>query len=102
MFKSNELRRAVLAAVTAAFLCGAPAQAAGWEAGAPAFFERAWAWITGWLSPGGGSQEKDGGTSRVYQEQGAGSGGPNDGPSSATSGPPVCQGDAGACIDPNG
>lgn len=101
MFKRNELRRAVLAAVTAALLCGAPAQAAGWEAGAPAFFERAWAWITGWLSPDGGPQEKDGGVPRSYQEQGVGSG-PKDGPSSATSGSPVCQGDAGVCIDPNG
>ena len=102
MFKRNELRRAVLAVVTAAFLCGAPAQAAGWEEGPPAFFERAWAWITGWLSPGEGSQEKEGEMPRTYQEQGACID-PNGCPGSAASGnPPACHGDAGACIDPNG
>ena len=98
MFKRNELRRAVLAVVTAAFLCGAPAQAAGWESAPPALFERAWAWITGWLSPGEGSQE-DRGMPRSYQEAGVCI--DPDGCANTTA-TPLCHGDQGVCIDPDG
>ena len=101
MFKRNELRRAVLAMVTAAFLYGAPAQAVGWESAPPGFFERAWAWITGWLSPGGGPQEKDGGVPRSYQEEGVCID-PDGCPNAITGSGPVCHGDEGVCIDPNG
>ncbi len=102
MSQRKGLHRVVLAAVTAALLCGAPAQAIGWETGPPALFEKAWAWLAGRLAgPDGGSPEGDGGFSRVYQEAGACID-PDGCPSSVTSGPPVCQGDAGACIDPNG